>query len=89
MKTFTKDPEAILDYVWDWSDWLQDDTIQTATVTPPTGITVVGQPSILDGVVTAFLEGGEVGKAYVVTCNIETAGNRTDERSIRLIIEQR
>ena len=27
MKTFVKDPAAILDYVWDWEDWLGVDTI--------------------------------------------------------------
>jgi len=31
---YTQDPDARLDYTWDWSSWLQaDDTILTATVT--------------------------------------------------------
>lgn len=89
MKTFTKDPDATLDYVWDWTDWLGNDTISSFTVTPPTDITVEGTPTQLDGVVTAFLSGGTLNKSYIVVCEVITAGGRTDDRSIRLTIKQR
>lgn len=89
MKTFTKDPDATLDYVWDWTDWLGNDTISSFTVTPPTDITVEGTPTQLDGVVTAFLSGGTLNKSYIVVCEVITDGGRTDDRSIRLTIKQR
>lgn len=89
MRTFYKDPEAILDYVWDWTDWLGNDTISSFQVTPPTDILVEGDPTQLDGVVTAFLKGGTLNKSYIVVCEVVTNGGRTDDRSIRLIIEQR
>ena len=32
-RNFTKDPDAVLDYEFDWSAWLGTDTIATHTVT--------------------------------------------------------
>lgn len=89
MRTFYKDPDATLDYVWDWTDWLGNDTISSFTVTPPTDITVEGTPTELDGVVTAFLSGGTLNKSYNVVCQVVTNVGRTDDRSIRLIIKQK
>jgi hypothetical protein len=34
-----KDPQAVLDYGFDWSKWLGTDTISTSTWTVPVGIT--------------------------------------------------
>jgi len=40
MTRFLKDPDAVLDYGFDWSDWLADgETISTSTWTVETGIT--------------------------------------------------
>lgn len=83
MKTFLKDPAAILDYVWDWHDWLGTDTITEISFTVPEGITILEDPSPseLDGVVTAWFSGGTLNSSYIVTCKIVTVGGRTDERS--------
>lgn len=90
MKQFIKDKDAILDYVWDWSDWLGNDTISDVTVTPSsTDLTIVGDPIELDGVVTAFISGGQTDTSYLVTCKIVTAGLRTDERSGIFTIQER
>lgn len=83
-----KDPQARLDYVWDWTAWLGDDTITAATVTAPTGITV--EPAEHDGQkVTAWISGGDVGHSYEATCHITTTAGRVDDRTISLDVRQR
>lgn len=91
MITFRKDPDAVLDYKFDWSTWLPTgDTIATATVTASTGLTV-DSSSITDSgaSVTAWLSGGTVGAIYTLTCRIVTDQGRTEDRAISIRIEQR
>ncbi|WP_406170398.1 hypothetical protein OIE52_39480 [Streptomyces canus] len=89
--SYTKDPAARLDYTWGWTDWLADidDTISSATVTVPEGLTAVGQPVVTDTDVTQRIEGGTVDDAYRMVCQITTAGGLIDERSIYLTISNR
>jgi hypothetical protein len=86
-----KDPDAALDYGWDWSSWLAaiSDTIATYDVTTNAPALAIDSTSIVGGVVTAVLSGGLVGTTPSVTCEITTAGGRTDQRTIRLRIRQR
>lgn len=79
---FTKRPNAVLDYKFDWSDWLATgETISTKTVTVTTGITL-DSSSITDSStsVTVWLSGGTDKENYEVTCKIVTSSSRTDER---------
>lgn len=87
MKTFIKDPDAVLDYQFDWSDWLSSDTISSYTITA-SGITV-DSDSNTDTAVTVWLSGGTVGDAATVECKIVTAASRTDERTIKLAIRNK
>lgn len=90
MKTYDKDPDAILDYGWDWTDWLDEgDSIDTVVVTVPAGLTLVGNASHADGIVTAWISGGVIDKSYVIGCKITTVANRVDERSIQLNVVNR
>lgn len=88
---FIKDPAALLDYTWDWSDWLAEvaDTISSATVTVPAGLTAVGAPAVSNGAVTQRVSGGAVDDAYAMVCQITTAGGLIDERLIYLTISNR
>lgn len=89
LQRFVKDPDATLDYTWNWSDWLGADTITgTPTITVPAGITKTTQSNTTTAV-TAWLTGGTAGTAYDVACKIVTAGGRTDERTIRIEVRQR
>lgn len=89
MKQWIKDPEAVLDYSVDWSRLLGDvDTITALTVTPEEGVTV-DSSSFTDTTTTAWISGGTAGEEYGVTFSITTAGGRTDERTITLIVRQR
>jgi hypothetical protein len=88
--TIVKDDAAKLDYILDWTDWLNDvtDTIATADVTVPTGLTLESH-SIVGKTVVAYISGGTVGQTYQVEYKITTDGGRIDERSIYLKIKER
>ena len=92
-----KDPQAKLDYGWNWAGnpddgrapWLAEgETISSATVTVPAGLTKESQ-SIADGVVTVWLSGGTDGASYMVTCHIVTNQGREDDRSLRIDVADR
>jgi len=97
---FEKDPNAVLDYKWDWaaltnengtSDWLgSGETISSKTVTADTGL-IVDSSSLTDAntSVTAWLSGGTVGVEYNVVCHITTSDARQDDRTIRIVVVQR
>jgi hypothetical protein len=83
---FIKDPESVLDYVFDWSSWLASgETISSFTITVPTGLTEgtgATASSQAAGKVTIWLSSGTDGTEYAVECKIVTSSGRTDERTI-------
>lgn len=86
---FDKDPNAVLDYLWDWSDWLAaSETISTAVFTVPAGLTLSSQSNTTT-TATVFLSGGTVGAGYQVTLRITTNQGRTEDRSIYLRCRER
>lgn len=90
VKGFVKDPDATLDYVWNWATWLGSDTITgTPTITiSPGGLTKSSQSNTTT-TVTAWLTGGAVGTTYSVGCRIVTTAGRTDERTIQIAVDNR
>lgn len=85
--SYLKDPDAVLDYEFDWSQWLADgETIASKTVTV-TGVTLDSSSSDATSVV-AWVSGGSDSYA-TVACRITTTAGRTDERTIRLTIIHR
>ena len=84
-----KDPSAVLDWMFDWSDWLASgETITDHTITVDTGIT--NDSSTEDaGKVTVWLSGGTAGINYKVACLITTSAGRTDERTIWIKVTDR
>ena len=89
IKNFPKDPDAVLDYVFDWSDWLADgETISSKVITVPTGMTLESDAES-GALVTVWLSGGTAGTNYIVACKIVTSLARTDERSIRILTADR
>ena len=86
---YVKDENAILDWVFDWSQWLAvSETITTRTVTVATGL-VKDSDSATSTAVTVWLSGGTVGTTYTVACRISTTSARTDERTISIRVQQR
>ena len=87
--SFIKDPDAVLDYQWDWASWLPTgDTIASATVTADAGLTVASS-SATSTAVLAWLSGGTVGQSYTVQCRVTTVQGRTDDRSFPIAVMQR
>lgn len=91
MITFTKDPNAVLDYTVDWTDWLSGgEKIATSTWVVPAGITQDSVSKTLT-TTTIWFSGGTVGSTYRITNRIVTdAGTpRTDDRSFNIQIFER
>jgi len=85
-----QDPKDHLDYVFNWSPWLQDggETIESYVITAETGITV-GEKAECGGKVTVWLSGGTAGANYMVSCRITTSVGRIAERSMLIKVRQR
>lgn len=91
-----KDPDAILDYPFDWSKWLAvvNDTIASVTWIIDASLAKVSS-SFTSTVATIFVSGGVLAVAPAsynvvpITCRIVTAGGRTEDRTITLRIKPR
>lgn len=91
-----KDPEAVVDYTFDWNDGYLDttspaETISTSTwsidPTPSPAELTVDSESKTDTTATAFFTGGTVAKVYKATNHVVTSGGRTDERTLTIRVE--
>jgi hypothetical protein len=79
--SFIKDPSDVLDYTFDWTDFLATgETISSYTVTPDTGLTK-DSDSQASGVITYWVSGGTADSLYNVVCKIVTSAGRTVERT--------
>jgi hypothetical protein len=89
ISNYDKDPHAILDFKWDWSEWLEaGETISSYVIAVASGITKESE-SKTDDSVTVWLSGGTAGSSYIVACKIVTSSSRTDERSMRIMVADR
>lgn len=92
--TILKDPNAVLDYTLDWSEWLEPlgDTIASVAVAVAGGITL--DHTTNDGTsVTIWIAGGTVGTRGEARVRITTVGTgarpRTDDRTVYFKIKER
>jgi hypothetical protein len=87
--TLSKDPDATLDYVVDWTAFLAPtgDTIASVVWVVPSGLTENSQ-LFTATTATIWLESGTLGKTYVVICRITTVGGRTEDHRFNLIMQQ-
>ena len=86
-----KDPDARLDYTWDWASWLVGaDEISAAsfTVTGNDAALVVEEPPsiVAPNLVVVFINGGTVGESYRVTCHATSTDGRIDDWTKLFII---
>lgn len=90
VKIFVKDPDATLDYVVNWEDWLDGDTIDSMSYIADTGITVeTAMNSNTNSTSTLWLSGGTAGETYDVVCRITTLSGRIDDRTLRFKVKER
>jgi hypothetical protein len=86
MSTFIKDPDAVLDYVFDWSSWLGTDTISVSAWTADSGLTVDSSTNTTT-TATVWLSGGTAGEVYEVVNHITTAAGREDDRTMKIKVK--
>ena len=93
-----KDPDATLDYVEDWTLWLDAvaDTISSAVVTVTSGATPASNVAVVSSIVVgkmvhAWISGGSAGETVKVRYRITTtnATPRIDDRTFYLKIKDR
>ena len=97
MPQYYKDPDAVLDFLFDWSSWLASgESIDSHTVTvtcadEETPTLLVDSTSETSGIIFAWLSGGTAGYVYDVTCHMTTdnATPRTDDRTMKVRIQER
>ena len=84
-----KDPDAVLDWRWDWSDWLADgESITESEMTVSAGL-VKNSDSFSATSATVWLSGGTPGTPYSVANRITTSVGRIDERTITIRVTNR
>jgi len=86
---FKKDPSSILDYAFDWSDWLASgETIASVSWTVPAGISAEDYDET-ETLTTVWLSGGTADTDYNIACKITTSAGRVDERTMTIKVRQR
>ncbi len=88
MKSFVKDPDATLDYTFNWGPWLDGDTISTSIWILETPLSSVSE-SKTDTIATVFISGGTHLQNYLATNRITTVSGRTDDRTFILRIRNK
>lgn len=89
IKGFTKDPDEVLDYAIDWSNWLATGESITCSLWLTTGTLVTTSASHTTSVATIWLSAGTTGTVYNVTNRIGTSGSRLADRSISIRVKAR
>lgn len=91
--TIVKDPNAVLDYTLDWTEWLEPltDTIASVSVAV-SGVTLDHTTNNATSV-TIWVSGGTVGTPGSARVRITTVGTgarpRTDDRTVYFKIKER
>lgn len=89
MPAYVKDPDASLDYGFDWSDWLDTgETILSSLWTVDDGLTGSGESND-DTSTTIWLTGGTDGEDYKAVNHIVTSAGREDDRTITIKVRSR
>lgn len=87
-----KDPDAVLDYSFDWGAWLAEGELISSYVVTVDGVTLNSHARSVD-VVTAWVSGGtpDPGETASITCKVTTDSvpARTEQRTIYLKIRER
>lgn len=77
-----KDPDAVLDFGFDWEPWLDGDTLATSTWVVPSGITEDNSTFTVVGIAAIWLSGGTLYEVYRIVNRITTAAGRTNDRTL-------
>jgi len=89
MDRFHKDPDAVLDYKKDWSNWLGTDTITNSIWFADSDDITIDSSNHDTQEAVVWLSGGTVGEGYMVTNRITTTQGRINDSSIIIIIKEK
>jgi hypothetical protein len=84
VRSFVKDPSAVLDYYMDWTAWLAGDTIVDSVWTATGGTVTLRDTAITGTFTSVWVEGGVAGELVDLLNHIITTEGREDERTLRL-----
>ncbi|TJW14459.1 MAG: hypothetical protein E5W82_10815 [Mesorhizobium sp.] len=85
-----KDPDEVLDYVLDWEDRLDGDTIVSSAWTIPVGSGLtINSTSFTDTTTTVWLSAGVLLTTYELLNRVVTAGGRTMDQTVRLKVKSK
>ena len=86
---FLKDPQSVVDFKVDLSDWLQPgESIISITATATAGLTVDSSSSDATGVL-AWISGGTVNEDYELTFQWSTDQGRTEEQTLLILVRNK
>lgn len=89
MATFLKDPDAVMDFSIDWSNWLlAGDEITASEWFVDAGLTKQADTND-ETSTTVWLAGGTEGVNYTATNRITTAAGRVDDRVVEIRCRER
>lgn len=94
-KSFIKDPEAVLDFGFNWKPdnqpWLApgEIIISSQWVVVPAGELSVQSDCFTDNTTTVWLEDGILGRKYTVVNHITTNLGREDDRSFTVSVRHK
>ena len=91
MSVFVHDPDAVLDYTWDWgTNFLTDgDTIESASFIVPDSLTIASQSVEGTGDVTATISTDGTLGTRTATCRVVTTNGLTADWTITIYVAQR
>lgn len=87
-----KDPDAELDYTFDWSEWLNGLSLTVANcawVTPASAISIVNQSHEVTGESTVRVGGGIDGESYEIVNYIENERGEKDNRTLLVTVREK
>ena len=84
---FVKDPDAVKDYSFNWSEILESGETITSAVWNGGGLTVTGE-QITSESTYAFIAGGTLATVFIVSCTITTSADRTYCRELLISCEE-
>lgn len=84
----SKDPNAVLDYTFDWTQFLESisDVIGSVTYVLSPGL-IQSRALNTETQAHLYIGGGVVGTTESLTCRMTSVGGRVDDRTIYLKIE--
>lgn len=77
-----KDPDTTRAVAINWTTYMGTDTVSGCAWTAPTGLTIVGTPTLVASVATALVSGGQEGCDYNLTCRATLSSGATEDGTV-------